>query len=160
VSTISRKRSGRPAAEFNHRGFWSAVEERHPEEKAARAKHGPWFWQRGLPHLEIVITMYVAPERNLVGVFFGRNERLGAVDVPRRLRPHWPRIKEALKLKLEQEGDIPGIGSIWRVNCFAEDNWPAMADWLVTEAARFEDAIGDIFSAQQENGEPTDSGNG
>lgn len=115
-------------------------EERHPEEKAARAKHGPWFWQRGLPHLEIVITMYVAPERNVVGVFFGRNERRGAVDVPARLRSYWPTTRETLKLKAEQEGDVPG--SIWRVNCFAEDNWPAMADWLVTEAGRFERAIG------------------
>ena len=85
--------------------------------------------------------MYVAPERNLVGVFFGRNERLGAVDVPARLHSHWSAIREALKLTPGQEGDVPGLGSIWRVNCFAEDNWPAMTDWLVTEASRFERAI-------------------
>ena len=149
MAPMSRMRSGRPAVEFNHRGFWSVFRGRHPEQLAHRAKHGPWFWQRGLPHLEIVITMYVAPERNLVGVFFGRNERLGAVDVPERLRPYRSAIEMHLKLKPEQQGEVPGIGAIWRVNCFAEDNWPAMSDWLVTEAGRFQRALEAIFGAER-----------
>lgn len=63
-----------------HRAFWAQFEDRHPAERSRRVRHGPWFWQRGLPELNLVITMYVAPEQHIVGVFFGRNERLGAVD--------------------------------------------------------------------------------
>lgn len=131
----------RRAAEFNHRGFWAVFAERHPEERALRARHGPWFWQRGLPHLEIVITMYVAPEPNLVGVFFGRNEKLGAIAVEARLKPHVAALRERLRLSPDQQSPGPGLGAIWRVNCFAEDNWPAMSDWLVTEASRFQHAV-------------------
>jgi hypothetical protein len=45
----------RRASEFGHRGFWAVFDRRHPEERARRAKHGPWFWQRGLPAFELVI---------------------------------------------------------------------------------------------------------
>jgi hypothetical protein len=31
--------------------------------------------------------------------------------------------------------------SQWQVNCFSEDNWPAMTDWMVTEASRLERAV-------------------
>jgi hypothetical protein len=135
----------RRAAEFDHRSFWAVFEERHPSEKALRARHGPWFWQRGVPHLAIVVTMYVAPEQNLVGVFFGRNEKLGAIAVDERLRPHRSALDARLKLRRDQRFDGPGLGAIWRDNCFAEDNWPAMADWLVTEASRFDLAVNEVL---------------
>ena len=67
------------ASEFRHRAFWTVFSARHPVEAARRARHGPWFWQRALPDLNLVITMYVAPERSLVGVFFGRNEKLARI---------------------------------------------------------------------------------
>ena len=138
----------RRASEFGHRGFWALFEQRHPEQRARRAKRGPWFWQRGLPAFELVITMYVAPGENLVGVFFGRNEKLGATEVWARLQPFQPAIEERLKLKPQQRSEGLGINSLWRVNCFAEDNWPAMADWLVTEASRFEHAIAAILGEE------------
>ena len=141
----------RRAAEFKHRGFWAVFAERHPHERALRARHGPWFWQRGLPHLELVVTMYVAPEPNLVGVFFGRNEKFGATEAWSRLRPFQPAIEDRLKLRPEQSCEGLGINSIWRVNCFAEDNWPAMADWLVTECSRFEHAATEVLG-QAETG--------
>jgi hypothetical protein len=137
----------RRAAEFRHRAFWEVFDERHPQEKSLRARHGPWFWQRGLPAFEMVITMYVAPEQDLVGVFFGQNEKLGAVQVDKRLRPHFAALEARLKLRLEHCSAGPGLGAIWRVNCFAEDNWPAMADWLVTEASRFERAVVEVLGA-------------
>lgn len=138
----------RRASEFGHRGFWTLFEQRHPEQRARRAKHGPWFWQRGLPAFELVITMYVAPGENLVGVFFGRNEKLGATDVRARLRPFQPAIEDRLKLRQHQYSEELGINSLWRVNCFAEDNWPAMADWLVTEALRFERAVAEVLGGE------------
>jgi hypothetical protein len=137
---------GRRAAEFKHRSFWTLLDERHPQEKLRRARHGPWFWQRGLPHLEMVLTMYVAPGENLVGVFFGRNEKLGAVRVSDRWLPHRAALQAKLKLDPWQQFGGPAVGSVWRVNCFAEDNWPAMADWLVTEASRFERAVTDVVA--------------
>lgn len=137
---------GRRASEFRHRPFWTLFEERHPDERARRARHGPWFWQRGLPSFDLVITMYVAPEQNIVGVFFGRNEKMGAVDAAARLKPFQARIEERLKIRPEQRFDGSSLGSVWRVNCFAEDNWPAMADWLVTEASRFEAAVELVLS--------------
>ena len=89
--------------------------------------------------------MYVAPEQNLVGVFFGRNERLGAIQVANRLRPHAAALEERLRLRPEQrsQGAVPG--AIWRVNCFSPDNWAAMADWLVTECSRFERAVVEVL---------------
>ena len=134
---------GRRAAEFGHRAFWALFEARHPDQRLSRAKHGPWFWQRALPAFDLVVTMYVAPEQNLAGVFFGRNEKLG--DVEARLRPFQAAIEERLKLRPGQRFSPTSLGSVWRVNCFAEDNWPAMADWLVTEAARFERAVIEVL---------------
>ncbi len=135
------------AAEFRHGGFWTLFEDRHPEERACRAKYGPWFWQRGIPAFEMVITMYVAPGRDLVGVFFGQNERLGAVQVDQRMRPHRDALDARLKLRPEQRYNGPDFGTIWRVNCFAEDNWPAMSDWMVTEATRVERAVAEVLGA-------------
>ena len=137
----------RRASEFRHRAFWTVFSARHPIEAARRARHGPWFWQRALPDLSLVITMYVAPERSLVGVFFGRNEKLGASDVDRRLKPHQAAIEQRLQLRDDQRFSPGSLGSVWRVNCFAEDNWPAMADWLVTEATRFEHAVAAVLGA-------------
>ena len=97
------------------------------------ARRGPWFWQRGLPDFALVLSMYVAPAQNHVGVFFGRNEKFGATEAWSRLKPFQPAIEDRLKLRPEQSCEGLGINSMWRVNCFAEDNWPAMADWLVTE---------------------------
>jgi len=135
----------RNAREFRHRAFWALFEERHPVERSRRVRHGPWFWQRGLPELNLVVTMYVAPEQNVVGVFFGRNERLGAVDTKIRLEPFRAAIEDRLKLKAEQDF---GVNAIWRVNCFPDDNWATMADWLVTEAGRFERAVTEVLSAE------------
>jgi hypothetical protein len=142
----------RRASEFRHRGFWALFEQRHPEERARRAKRGPWFWQRGLPEFGLVISMYVAPGENVVGVFFGRNERLGATDVWARLRPFQPAIEGRLNLQPEQRAQSLGINSLWRVNCFAEDNWPAMTDWLVTEASRIERAVTEVLAGGGETG--------
>ena len=108
----------------------------------------------GAPDLALVVTMYVSPDRNRCGVFLGRNERLGAIDVAGRLGPHATRINEALGLD-------PSLGSAefpfvsrWQVNCFAEDNWPAMADWLVTEASRFERCLRALLGRPQGVGPP------
>ena len=135
----------RRASEFGHRGFWALFEERHPEERPRRARHGPWFWQRSLPEHSLVISMYVAPEQNLVGVFFGRNEKLGAVDADARLMSYRSAIESRLNIGPEQRFSPGSLGTIWRVNCFAEDNWPAMADWLVTDASRFERVLADLL---------------
>ncbi|TIV90419.1 MAG: hypothetical protein E5V74_30015, partial [Mesorhizobium sp.] len=107
--------------------------ERHPQERATLARRGPWFWQRGLPDFALVLSMYVAPAQNHVGVFFGRNEKFGATDSWSRLKPFQPAIEAKLKLKPEQSSQGLGINSLWHVNCYAEDNWPAMTDWLVRE---------------------------
>lgn len=134
----------RRASEFRHRGFWTVFRRRHPQEEARRARNGPWFWQRWVPEAGLVVSMYVAPERSLVGVFFGRNERLGAVES--KWKPCQPEIEAALGgLRDDQRWSPSSLGSVWRVNVFAEDNWPAMSDWMVTEADRFEAAAVEVL---------------
>lgn len=134
----------RRASEFRHRPYWSLFAARHPEELPRRAKHGPWFWQRGLPEIGLVVSMYVAPEHSRVGVFFGKNVKLGAVDS--KWKPYQLEIEAALGGLRDNQRWAPGaLGSIWHVNIFAEDNWPAMADWMVTEATRFERAVGEVL---------------
>jgi len=135
----------RSASEFPHRRFWTVLEERHPEERHRRVMRLPFFWQRGLPELDLVLTMYLTPHRNACGVFLGRNERLGATGISERLEPHASRINEALGLDPSRSSPEFPFVSRWRVNCFAEDNWPAMVDWLVTEASRFERVLRDIL---------------
>ena len=138
----------RPASEFPHHRFWAVLEERHPEERDRRVMRMAFFWQRGLPELQLVITMYVSPDKNRCGVFLGRNERLGATDVAARMRPCASRLNEALGLDPSLSSvEFPFV-SRWQVNCFAEDNWPAMADWLVTEASRFERVLRTTPAAQ------------
>ncbi len=83
--------------------------------------------------------------RNHVGVFFGRNEKFGATQSWSRLEPFRPAIEDRLKLRPEQSSPGLGINSMCGVNCYAEDNWPAMADWLVTEASRIERAVTDVL---------------
>ena len=129
----------RSAREFNHRGFWEIFRQRHPEELARRVRNGPWFWQRWVPEAGLVVSMYVAPESSRVGVFFGKNAKLGAVDS--RWRPFKLEIEVALGGLRDEQRWAPGaLGSIWHVNIFASDNWPAMSDWMVTEGTRFERA--------------------
>ncbi|MEO5758034.1 MAG: hypothetical protein ABIQ51_14390 [Mesorhizobium sp.] len=131
----------RRASEFHHRGFWTLFAERHPQETDRLVRRGPWFWQRGLPDFALVLSMYAAPAQNHVGVFFGRNEKFGATQAWSRLKPYQPAIEARLNLRPEQSCEGLGINSMWRVNCYAEDNWPAMADWMVTEATRIESAV-------------------
>jgi hypothetical protein len=135
----------RRASEFKHRGFWAVFRERHPEELARRVRNGPWFWQRWVPDAGVVVSMYVAPQSSRVGVFFGRNEKLGAVDA--RWKPYQLEIEAALGGLSDDQRWAPGaLGSVWHVNIFAEDNWPAMSDWMVTEATRFERAAVEVLS--------------
>ena len=138
----------RSASEFPHNRFWAVLEERHPQERGRRVMRMAFFWQRGLPELQLVITMYVAPDKNGCGVFLGRNERLGAAGVHERMRPYATRLVAALGLDPSlSSAEFPFV-SRWQVNCFAEDNWPAMADWLVTEASRFERVLRTILATQ------------
>ena len=139
----------RSASEFPNHRFWAVLEDRHPEERGRRVKRLPFFWQRGLPELDLVVTMYLAPHKNACGVFLGRNEKLGAIDVSKRLRPYASRINEALGLDPSlSSAEFPFV-SRWQVNCFAEDNWPAMSDWLVIEASRFERVLRDILGEER-----------
>lgn len=130
---------GRRASDFRHRGFWRVFRERYPEEEARRFRNGPWFWQRLVPEVGLVVSMYVAPSRSLVGVFFGRNEKLG--DTEAKWRPYQLEIEAELGGIPDENRWSPGsLGSVLRLNVFAEENWPEMADWMVAEATRFEQA--------------------
>ncbi|WP_095204715.1 hypothetical protein [Mesorhizobium carmichaelinearum] len=124
----------RTAAEFEDDWFCRVLEERHPEERTRRAAKSKFYWQRALPSLSLVVTMYVAPDNDRCGLFFGRNEKLGAIDVVERLQRHAARLCEILKLDPAVSSTEFPFMSEWQVNCFAADNWPAMTDWLTTEA--------------------------
>lgn len=128
----------RRASEFRHRGFWAVFRQRHPEEEARRVRNGPWFWQRWSPDAGLVVSMYVAPQSSRVGVFFGRNEKLGATEA--KWRPYKLEIEAQLDLRDDQRWAPGALGSVYPINIFAEANWPRMADWMVAEADRFEQA--------------------
>ncbi len=135
---------GQRASDFAHRRFWALFRERHPAEIARRVRSGRWFWQRWSQQAELVVSMYVAPQRSLVGVFYGRNERLGATEA--RWRPYQLGIEAALGGIPEAERWSPGsLGRVLYINVFAEPNWPEMADWMVTEADRFERAAIEVL---------------
>ena len=138
---------GRPrAAEFGHRAFWALFRARHPEEAARRIRSGPWFWQRLVPELGLAVSMFVAPQRSLVGVFYGRNQKVGSTDV--KWKSYQMEIEAALGGLRDEQRWAPGsLCSVWRVNVFAEDNWPAMSDWMTVEATRFERAAAAALSA-------------
>jgi hypothetical protein len=136
---------GRRASEFRQRGFWTVFRQRHPAEEERRVRNGPWFWQRWVPEAELVVSMYVAPQRGLIGVFYGRNERLGAVES--RWKPWQLEIEAALGGIPDDERWSPGsLGHVLKINVFAEENWPDMADWVVREADRFEQAAIEVLS--------------
>jgi hypothetical protein len=78
-------------------------------------------------------------------MFLGRNEKLGAVDVAERRTPHAARPNEVLRLDPANSSDAFPFVSLWQVNCFAEDDWPAMVDRIVTQASRHEAAPKDIL---------------
>lgn len=146
------------AAEFPNARFWSVLEERHPEERARRVMRMAFFWQRGLPELGLVITPYVSPDKNRCGVFLGRNEKLGAINVAERLRPYAARLNEMLGLDPANSSDEFPFVSLWQVNCFAEDNWPAMVDWMATEASRYEAALMNILRERADSAVSADRG--
>ncbi|MER9503909.1 hypothetical protein [Mesorhizobium sp. M0579] len=131
----------RTVTKFDDDSFWKVLEERHPQERTRRAAKARFYWQRSLPSLGLVVTLYVSPDKDRCGVFVGRNEKLGAIEVVERLQPHAARLCEILKLDpAVSSAEFPFM-SEWQVNCFAPDNWPAMTDWLTTEASRFERAL-------------------
>jgi hypothetical protein len=142
---MSRLLGERQAAEFRHRAFWAIFEERHPEERRLRAQKMKYFWQREIRGRSLVVTMFISPNKDICGVFLGRNEKLGATDVAERLRPHAERIFAALKIDPRHSTSAFPFVSQWQVSCFSEDNWPAMADWMVTEGWRLERTISDIL---------------
>lgn len=131
---------------FPNKRFWAVLQERHPVERARRVMNTPFFWQRHLPDLDLVVTMFVAPDKNRCGVFLGENGKLGIASVEKRLAGHADEINAALGL--DPEASFPGFPFVsrWNVNCYAEDNWPAMVDWLVTEASRYERALREILA--------------
>jgi hypothetical protein len=135
----------RRTAEFRHRAFWALFEERHTEEKRRRVQKMKYFWQRELSAHSLVVTMFVSPRKDVCGVFLGRNEKLGAVNVAERLRPLADRIFAAMKVDPRHSTPEFPFVSQWQVNCFAEDNWPAMSDWMVTEASRLERTVGGLI---------------
>lgn len=143
----------RRAADFRHRAFWALFAERHPAEIERKVMNLPWFWHRWVPDVGLVVSMYVATGRGLVGVFYGRNAKLGAVES--RWRPYQLEVEAALGGIPDSERWSPGsLGRVKHVNVFAEDNWPDMADWLVSEADRFEQAAIEVLgSATQQKAE-------
>ncbi len=145
---MARTFEHRRASEFRHHAFWALLDERHPQERRRRVQKLRYFWQRGLHAHNLVVTMYVSPDKDRCGVFLGRNEKLGAVNVAERLRPLASRIFETLKLDPKfSTPEFPFV-SQWQVNCFAEDNWPAMVDWMVTEASRLEAVVTALLDAE------------
>jgi hypothetical protein len=135
----------RHASEFRHRAFWAVFEERHPEEKRRRVRKMKYFWQREMSGHSLVVTMFVSPKKDICGVFLGRNEKVGATDVAERLKLHGKHIFAAMKVDpRHSSAEFPFV-SQWQVNCFSEDNWPAMADWMVTEASRLERTVVSII---------------
>jgi hypothetical protein len=144
---MARRLGERQAAEFRHRAFWAVFEERHPEEKRRRVQKMKYFWQREMSAYSLVVTMFVSPNKDICGIFLGRNEKLGATNVAERLKPYADRIFMAMKVDPRHSTDEFPFVSQWQVNCFSEDNWPAMADWMVTEASRLERAVVGIIDS-------------
>ncbi len=138
----------RRASEFRHQAFWALLDERHPQERHRRVQKMRYFWQRGLPEKNLVITLYVSPDKDRCGVFLGRNEKLGAVNVADRLRPIASRIFETLRFDPKHSSPAFPFVSQWQVNCYSEDNWPAMVDWMVTEASRLEAVVTTLLDAE------------
>lgn len=136
--TMSEPRTG---SEFPNKRFWTVLEQRHPEERARRAMSRRLFWQRALPDLDLVITMFVSPTKNRCGVFLGQNKKIGVVGVAERLRPFAERLNSELVLDPSISSDRFPFLSRWYINCFAEDNWPDRSDWLVAQATRYERAL-------------------
>ncbi len=140
-----------PASDFAHKRFWAVLEERHPEEIKRRAHKARLHWQRGLPENALVVTMFINPTQSECGVCLGRNKSIGAVDVEERLKPFQDRINEQLGLDPAQSfPDFP-FASRWSVDCYDEDNWPAMVDWMVTEASRYERVLSALLRGSSPN---------
>lgn len=136
----------RRAAEFPNKRFWAVLDERHPEERSRRVMNPPFFWHRHVPDLALVITMFVSPDTDRCGVFLGTNRKVGAVNISKRMSPHAARINATLALDPADSSEEFPFVSRWNVNCYAEDNWPPMVDWMVTEASRYERVLGRILA--------------
>lgn len=129
-----------PSDQFDQEAFWRVFQQRHPSERASRVKKSAEYWHRKMHDQDVVIRLHVAPSEGRIGVSFGHNEKHGAVDVDARLAPYRRQIDELMQLRPETRGHEK-FASYWYVDCINRNNWPAMTDWLVTEAGRLEDAV-------------------
>lgn len=132
--------------DFPAAAFWSIFQDRHPEERDRRARKSGLWWQRSLPRHSLVLTLFLSPEVGHVGVFLGENKALGATDVNQRLTPFEAELAARIPLRPEHQLEGFPVRSIWPVDCTEPDNWPAMSDWLVTEASRFERSLDETLA--------------
>lgn len=119
--------------------FWRVFDTRHPNS-------GPWTLkqrrnrQHHVPDLGLTISIYLSEDDGKVGVFFGEDRRHGVSDPGQVLAPFLEQLQEKLAEQPWQPAKSWAVSSIWNVDITNEMNWPAMCDWLVKEAERFEDA--------------------
>lgn len=132
------ERDLRLASDIDLPRFWRLFEARHPDEARRSTLRQRRNRQRPLPGLGLVVTLYLSEADGHAGVFFGLNARAGADRT--RLDPVADRVRERLEEQPYTPAPFGHHGSIWPVDLRDERNWPAIADWLVTEADRLEDA--------------------
>jgi hypothetical protein len=146
---MSRSVSGRSSAvDYDLRlrslidryAFWHLFDTRHP-------LSGPWSLtqprnrQKRLDDIGLIVSIYLSEREKRVGVFFGGGKRLNFQPPHAVLTLLMDRVRERLEEQPWISAPSHTFHSIWKVDLSSEYNWPAMCDWLVTEAARFEDAV-------------------
>ena len=118
--------------------YWRLFKVRHPGEARRSTMQKRRICQRPLPDLGIVVTLDMSEAKGHVSVFLGLNTRAGTNRT--RLAP----VADGVRERLEEQPYTPAPfghhGSTWPVDLRDEHNWPAIADWLVTEANRLKDA--------------------
>lgn len=125
---------------LDERAFWLLFDTRHPTS-------GPWKFlqprnrQRHVAALGLTFGVYYSEAKNLVGVFFSKDSRNGVPDPTVIVDSIGTVLAERLAEQPWTPGPSDSFHSVWEIDVADEKNWPAMCDWMVTEAQRFEGAV-------------------
>lgn len=133
------QRSSSTLSEFR-RSFWTRYTQRHPGEGKPDAASNRW---RTIADVALILSLYVTTDR--VGLFVRGLRGVPAAATEARLAPHAETLSKTLDAAFNQGSENFFFLKRLMIDNNDQNNWDRAADWLKSEADRYEAALKDVL---------------